>query len=170
MRYYKGEHYREVYDLLGADYALDAANGLQDSEIKKLGDKVGYHNDGIVKWSGVFYQVEHKNDIISTFCNITASNSAYKRVDFFRKKDLVLSDTTYVEALGTSVATELEFDNDGNLIGANKTMIEDTIWHNGTAYTMNSDEAKLAETDWKWIRGFTIKSGANINLDEFNIL
>jgi iron complex outermembrane recepter protein len=168
MRYYKGEHYREVYDLLGADYALDAANGLQDSEIKKLGDKVGYHNDGIVKWSGVFYQVEHKNDIISTFCNITASNSAYKRVDFFRKKDLVLSDTTYVEALGTSVATELEFDNDGNLIGANKTMIEDTIWHNGTAYTMNSDEAKLAETDWKWIRGFTIKSGANINLDEFN--
>ncbi len=168
MRYYKGEHYREVYDLFGADYALDAANGLQDSEIKKLGDKVGYHNDGIVKWSGVFYQVEHKNDIISTFCNITASNSAYKRIDFFRKKDLVLSDTTYVEALGTSVATELEFDNDGNLIGANKTMIEDTIWHNGTAYTMNSDEAKLAETDWKWIRGFTIKSGANINLDEFN--
>ena len=29
MRYYKGEHYREVYDLLGADYALDDANGLQ---------------------------------------------------------------------------------------------------------------------------------------------
>ena len=35
MRYYRGEHYREVYDLLGADYALDGANGLQDSEIKR---------------------------------------------------------------------------------------------------------------------------------------
>ncbi|MBU46943.1 MAG: hypothetical protein CMD28_05875 [Flavobacteriales bacterium] len=168
LRYYKGEHYREVYDLLGADYALDAANGLQDSEIKKLGEKVGYHNDGIVKWSGAFSQMEYSNGIVSAFLNISGSNSAYKRIDYFRKKDLVLADTTYIEALGTSVATELEFDNDGNLIGANKTMIEDTVWHNGTAYTMNSDEAKLAETDWKQISGFTIKSGANINLDEFN--
>ena len=76
--------------------------------------------------------------------------------------------TTYHEALGTSVATELEFDDNGILIGAHKTMIEDTVWHNGIAYTMNSDEAKLAETNWKWIRGYTIKSGANVNLDEFN--
>jgi outer membrane receptor protein involved in Fe transport len=47
-------------------------------------------------------------------------------------------------------------------------MVEDTIWHNGKSYTMNSDEAKLAETNWKWIRGYTIKAGANLNLDEYN--
>ncbi len=168
IRYYKGEHYREVYDLLGADYALDDANGLQDSEVKREGDKVGYHNDGIVKWSGLFYQVEHSNGVLSTFCNISASNSAYKRIDYFRKKDLVLDDTTYVEVLGTSVATQLEFDDDGNLTGASKTMIEDTIWHDGVAYTMHSDEAKFAETDWNWFRGYTVKSGANLNLDEYN--
>ncbi|MBT3418040.1 MAG: TonB-dependent receptor, partial [Flavobacteriales bacterium] len=45
MRYYKGEHYREVYDLLGADYAIDESNSLQSSQIKKVGDIVGYHND-----------------------------------------------------------------------------------------------------------------------------
>ena len=28
MRYYKGEHYREVYDLLGGDYTIDDANGM----------------------------------------------------------------------------------------------------------------------------------------------
>ena len=166
MRYYKGEHYREVYDLLGADYALDAANGLQESEVKNVGDKVAYHNDGIVKWGGAFSQMEYSNGIVSAFLNISGSNSAYKRIDYFRKKDLVLSDTTYVEALGNSVATELEFDNDGNLIGAHKTMVEDTIWHNGTAYTMHSNEAKLAETSWKWIGGYTVKTGANLNLDE----
>ena len=168
MRYYKGEHYREVYDLLGADYAIDASNGLQSSEVKRVGDKVGYNNDGIVKWSGVFSQMEYSNGMLSTFFNISASNSAYKRIDYFRKKDLVLDDTTYFEALGTSVATELEFDENGNLIGANKTMVLDTVYHNGAAYTMNSPEAKLAETNWKWIRGFTIKSGANFNLDEYN--
>ena len=168
MRYYKGEHYREVYDLLGADYAIDASDGLQSSEVKRVGDKVGYNNDGIVKWSGVFSQIEYSNGMLSTFFNISASNSAYKRIDYFRKKDLVLDDTTYFEALGTSVATELEFDENGNLIGANKTMVLDTVFHNGAAYTMNSPEAKIAETTWKWIRGFTIKSGANFNLDEYN--
>lgn len=168
MRYYKGKHYREVYDLLGADYVIDEDNKTQDSQVKETGDIVGYHNDGIVKWAGIFYQIEHKRDAISTFLNISASNSAYKRVDYFRKKDLVLSDTTYLEALGTSVLTEYEFDNNGAIIGANKTMVEDTIWHNGVPYTMNSVEAKLAETEWKWIRGFTIKSGANFNLDDNN--
>ena len=168
IRYYKGQHYREVYDLLGADYALDASNGLQESEVKRVGDKLGYHNDGIVKWSGLFYQVEHNNGVISTFCNISASNSAYKRIDYFRKKDLVLDDTTYIQALGTSVATELVFDDNGHLIGANKTMVLDTIWHNGKSYTMNSNESKSAETNWKWMRGYTIKSGANFNLDEYN--
>ena len=168
MRYYKGEHYREVYDLLGADYAIDASNGVQDSEVKRVGDKVGYNNDGIVKWSGVFSQMEYSNGMLSAFFNISASNSAYKRIDYFRKKDLVLSDTTYFESLGTSVATELEFDENGILIGANKTMVVDTVLHNGLAYTMNSPEAKLAETNWKWIRGYTIKSGANFNLDEYN--
>ncbi len=168
IRYYKGQHYREAYDLLGADYAIDNTNGMQESQVKRVGDKLGYHNEGLVKWSGVFYQVEHNDGVISTFLNISASNSAYKRIDYFRKKDLVLDDTTYHEVLGTSVATELEFNDNGTLIGAHKTMIEDTIWHNGKAYTMNSDEAKLAETNWKWIRGYTIKSGANINLDEYN--
>jgi len=168
MRYYKGQHYREVYDLLGADYAIDDENGTQNSQVKKVGDVVGYHNDGIVKWSGVFSQGEYSNGVLSAFINISGSNSAYKRIDYFKKKDLVLEDTTYIEALGTSVATELEFDNDGNLIGAHKTMMEDTIWHNGKSYTMNSDEAKLAETNWKWIRGYTIKTGANVNLDEYN--
>ena len=37
MRYYRGEHYREVYDLLGADYALDGANGLTGFRNEKRG-------------------------------------------------------------------------------------------------------------------------------------
>ena len=86
FRYYKGEHYREVYDLLGGDYALDAANGLQASEVKREGDKVGYHNDGIVKWGGAFSQIEYSNGRLSAFLNISGSNSGYKRIDYFRKK------------------------------------------------------------------------------------
>ncbi len=154
MRYYKGEHYREIYDLLGGDYAIVADDRTQLSSVKREGDIIGYHNDGIVKWAGVFYQLEHKDNFISTFLNISASNSAYKRIDYFRKKDLVLPDTTIREALGT----HLYFGE----------YISDTVRVNGVDYTVNSREAVAASTDWKWIRGLTVKSGANFNLDDRN--
>ena len=86
--------------------------------------------------------MEYSNGMLSAFFNISGSNSAYKRIDYFKKKDLILKDTTYMEALGTSM----------NVIDNKAIMIEDTIWHNGNFYTRNSDEAKLAETDWVWIR------------------
>jgi len=116
--------------------------------------------------------MEYSNGMLSAFINVSASNSAYKRIDYFKQMDLVLDDITYYEALGTSVSTEYEFvpDINGNdsLIGAIKSMVEDTIWHNGKAYTINSSEAEFASSDWKWIRGYTIKTGANLNLDEYN--
>ncbi len=168
LRYYKGEHYREVYDLLGGDYAIDDADGLQSSQIKREGDKVGYHNDGIVKWLGGFSQMEYSDGKISAFINLSAANSAYKRIDYFKKKDLVLDDTTFSEVLGTSVTTTYQLDENGNIIGAEKSMIEDTIFYNGQFYTMNSEEARMAETSWKWIPGFTVKSGMNYNLDDYN--
>ena len=170
LRYYKGEHYREIYDLLGGDYVIDENNKRQHSQIKLVGDKIGYHNDGVVKWSGVFSQAEYSDGKLSAFFNISGSNSAYKRIDHFKKKDLVLDDTTYVEALGTSVFTEVVYDENGSIIGAIKGMSEDTIFHNGIAYTMNSGQAKQAETSWKWIRGYTIKTGANYNIDLNNNL
>ena len=113
-RYYKGEHYREVYDLLGGDYAIDDANGMQVSQVKRKGDKVGYNNDGYVKWIGGFSQLEYSDGKISSFINLSAANSAYKRIDHFKKKDLVLEDTTFVEALGTSVNTTYIFDENGS--------------------------------------------------------
>ena len=168
LRYYKGEHYREVYDLLGGDYAVDDTDGLQSSQIKREGDKVGYHNDGIVKWLGGFSQMEYSDGKISAFINLSAANSAYKRIDYFKKKDLVLDDTTFSEVLGTSVTTIYQLDENGNIIGAEKSMIEDTIFYDGQFYTMNSEEARLAETSWKWIPGFTAKSGMNYNIDDYN--
>ena len=168
LRSYKGEHYREVYDLLGGDYAIDESNGIQTSQIKNVGDIVGYHNDGHVKWIGSFGQIEYNNNVISAFLNISGSNSGYKRHDYFKKKDLILEDTTFLEVLGTSVSTQIQYDEDGNLIGATKTMSLDTFSYNGIDYTMYSEQARDAITDWYWIKGFTIKTGSNYNIDDQN--
>ncbi|MCC6252255.1 MAG: TonB-dependent receptor [Bacteroidia bacterium] len=151
LRSYRGTHYQTAYDLIGGTYLNDISNnnqpqGINDQEfqIKKQGDKIGYYYDGIVKWGGAFTQLEYKTDKFSAFVNVTGSVSNYQRKDYFAKKDLVLSDTTYKTALGYA----------------------DTIVHNGVAYNYLSPEAQTASTESKNFLGYTFKSGGNYNINE----
>jgi len=85
LRTYKGEHYREVEDLFGGNYYLDDGNQNEDNDTTKkyVGDKIGYYNDALVRWGGLFAQVEYKRGNLTTFLNLTGSVSGYKRVDYF---------------------------------------------------------------------------------------
>jgi len=152
-RYYKGSHYQSVYDLMGGDYAIDNSDknqpkgaGNTQYAMKREGDKVSYYNDATVAWGGVFGQVEYKKGRWTTFLTSSASETGYQRIDYFKKKDIVLSDTTFVQAVGYG----------------------DTLDYNGSSYTNQSPEARFSTTDKKWFFGATVKGGANFNLDENN--
>ncbi|MBN2807839.1 MAG: TonB-dependent receptor, partial [Prolixibacteraceae bacterium] len=87
LRNYRGIHYEEVYDLLGADYAVfdyitDWDDATKSKYILKEGDVNNYHNDGFVRWGGIFGQWEFKNNKLSSFINLTAANSGYQRSDY----------------------------------------------------------------------------------------
>ncbi len=116
LRAYRASHYMEVYDLLGGDYAVDKYDITLDYEadsslaMKRVGDKVYYNNDGLVRWAGVYGLAEYKAAKWTAFLNMTASNTYIKKIDFF--KDL--------------------------------------------------------ESDWYQSPGFTIKTGANYNIDAHN--
>ncbi len=149
-RYYKGSHYQTVYDLLGGDYAIDNSDENQPTgmgntlySMKREGDKISYNNDAFVKWGGVFGQVEYKNKAWSAFVTGSVSQTGYQRVDYFKKKDLVLSDTTFEQAVGYG----------------------DTLEYNGVKYTNQSPEARYSTTKEKWFLGATVKGGANYNID-----
>ena len=148
LRHYTGEHYREVYDLLGGDYyvANDNVAARDSSAVIRKGDKFAYHNDGLVRWLGLFQQMEYNTGNWSAFVNVSFSSTGYKRIDYFRPMDLVLNDTIMVQALSYG----------------------DTILINGNEYTVDSPEARHTESKWKWIPGYTFKTGLNYNLDEFN--
>ena len=148
LRHYTGEHYREVYDLLGGDYyvANDNVAAADSSAVIRKGDKYSYHNDGLVKWAGVFQQMEYKAGNWTAFANISLSNTGYKRIDYFKPLDLVLDDTTYVQALSYG----------------------DTITRDGVNYTVDSKEARATESNWEWFPGYTVKTGFNYNIDEYN--
>ncbi|HHB78374.1 MAG TPA: TonB-dependent receptor, partial [Saprospiraceae bacterium] len=76
IRHYKGEHYREVRDLLGAKFWKDKVNPEA-----KVGDRIAYDNDGIVTYGGLFAQAEYSNDAISAFIGGSVSNSWFGRED-----------------------------------------------------------------------------------------
>lgn len=147
-RYYKGSHYQSVYDLMGGGYAIDNSNknvpGGPPYGTKRVGDKVSYYNDAIVMWGGAFGQLEFKKNKWTTFITATISETSYQRFDYFKRRDLVLPDTTIFQVLGY-----------GN-----------TYTYNGVTYIHDSPEAKTSTTVRKWFLGYTFKGGANYNIND----
>ncbi|MCB9354464.1 MAG: TonB-dependent receptor [Lewinellaceae bacterium] len=87
LRYYKGEHFREVTDLLGAQYWLDDSDINNPVNAATVGTRFDYYDDGIVNWTGGFLQLEYNEDRLAAFVTLNASNTGYDRVDYFNNYD-----------------------------------------------------------------------------------
>lgn len=141
LRRYVGSHYEEVYNLLGGNYTLDSYNSNRDPFTQlRVGDKLNYHNDGIVQWGGLFTQLEYKEGNLSAFVNLTAAYTGYRKIDYFAPRELKVNDTVITISYGE----EKEY--------------------NGQTYNEDSPGLKWAESDWKLIPGYTFKGGLNYNL------
>ncbi len=100
LRSYEGEHWAEVRNLLGGDYFVDFYNGepndMNDknedgtydpkNSMRRLGDKIYYHDKGLVNWQGVFGTAEYHTSKMYVFGNVGVSNTDYKRIDYFELK------------------------------------------------------------------------------------
>jgi outer membrane cobalamin receptor len=84
IRDYTGEHFREVTDLLGGNYAYDDSDINNPNRALKVGDKFSYYNDGEVGWQGLFTQLEYDNETLTAFISGAVSNTSYRRVDYFQ--------------------------------------------------------------------------------------
>jgi hypothetical protein len=147
-RYYRGEHYQEIRDLLGGDYYLDAANQNAFSSMKVEGDKIALqpfnnHRDGLVNWLGAFAQMEYTGTRWTYFVNLSAIYSGYKGIDYFRERELNLGDTTL-------------------LIG------NDPVVYDGQVYNTTSEGLEYNNTGWKYLPGMTFKMGGSYALTEFS--
>ena len=98
-RTYTGYHFQNITDMMGADGYLDKANRntgnryiYESYEAKasynpfaSMGnrEKVGYDNDGNVKWIGGFGQLEYSGERLSAFVQGSVSNQSFRRIDYF---------------------------------------------------------------------------------------
>jgi hypothetical protein len=79
-RYYQGDHYREVYNLLGGTGW--GPNNLQE------GDRFDYDYTGLVRWAGVFALAEYKQERWAAFANISAAYNSYAMEDHVKMQEL----------------------------------------------------------------------------------
>ncbi len=104
FRYYKGDHFSELSNLLGGEYIVDDNNVNNPNAILKVGDIRDYHNINEVLWEGLFGQLEYSKDKLSGFVTLNVSNTAYNRKDLFKYLDSdPLQKTDWVTFLGFGV-------------------------------------------------------------------
>ena len=124
LRSYKGIHYRRLDNLLGADGYFDDDNinnpnhivrqdGAVDSDFSSIvnvfksiddEEKIDYYNDGLVRWTGAFGQVEYTDGIVSGFIQGGISNQGFKRIDYFNYLDSdPLQETDWENILGGNI-------------------------------------------------------------------
>lgn len=111
LRYYKGEHYQVVEDLMGNPYYTDNNNSSVGPQQIGVGDKMGYNNDGLVQWQGLFGQVEYSKDELTWFLSGAVSHQAYKRIDYF-SYDHGVDETDWQSFFGGSVKTGANYNID----------------------------------------------------------
>jgi iron complex outermembrane receptor protein len=111
LRTYKGQHWREVYDLIGGQY-FHPGSGLNNPNhpgpLYFKGDIFQFHNDGLVRWGGVFGEAEYSKKKVSAFVNISTSNSWYRRIDYF-KLDTNGGKTNWISRTGATFKTGLNY-------------------------------------------------------------
>lgn len=115
LRYYKGKHFQEVKNLLGGTYWLDDSDENNPVNVARVGDKINYYNDGIVLWEGGFAQAEYSKNDLSAFVSLAASNTSYKRIDYFNYLDSDSEqETDYVNFFGYSAKGGANYNIDNN--------------------------------------------------------
>ncbi|AWG24362.1 TonB-dependent receptor [Flavobacterium kingsejongi] len=120
VRTYKGMHYQNVNDLLGAGAFKDNSDvnnpnryltGQYASEPSgnpwvstSYQQRLGFNNDGKVNWVGGFTQLEYATEKLTAFIQGALSNEGFKRIDHFKYLSTdPLSETKYENILGGNV-------------------------------------------------------------------
>lgn len=171
-RDYKGIHYREVTDLLGGQYLADDSNENNLLATAQVGDKIAYYNDGKVGWLGLFGQLEYSKDALSAFFSLAASNTSYKRVDYFNYVDTdPLQETDRYNFFGFSAKGGANYNIDDNHnVFANLGYFEkaanfDAVFQNFDNENINADAENQKIMSFEIGYGYRAeKFSANVNV------
>lgn len=96
-RSYDGDHFREVYDLLGGT-GWQGGQVSPNSPVLQVGDKYEYDYTGKVRSLGAFGLFEYKKNRWASFLNLSVANAEYGFVDNFSQFELPFVDVQTLTA------------------------------------------------------------------------
>jgi len=161
LRSYKGFHYRRLVDLMGGDVYVSNADtnnpnrfltetykptvGNTLNVFKSIDDeeKIDYNNEGLVRWAGVFGQLEYIKGKVSAFVQGSASNQGFKRIDYFEETP-ANQETDWENILGGNIKGGLNYNIDekhnvfGNIGYYSKQPLFDAVYP-GNRNDLNED-------------------------------
>ncbi|MEO1434261.1 MAG: carboxypeptidase-like regulatory domain-containing protein [Bacteroidota bacterium] len=145
LRYYEGDHYREIHDLLGGSFYQSPTNAQIPSDSQLVeGDKYLYDDTGFVRWGGVFGLAEFTKNKWSVFINVSGATVGYALENYFKPEVVNLADTSFF----VSYENPVDFE--------------------GTTYTIDSPEAEFQRIDWIGKNSVTFKTGANYRFNRYH--
>ncbi|MDT0557795.1 TonB-dependent receptor [Ichthyenterobacterium sp. W332] len=171
-RSYKGLHFREVTDLLGGQFIINDDDENNPLNQARVGDKVDYNNDGLVGWLGAFGQLEYSKNDLAAFISVAASNTSYKRIDYFNYLDTdPLRETDRYNFFGYSAKGGANYNIDenhnvfANLGYFEKAPIFDSVFLNFNNENINEDAENQKITSFELGYGYRgEKFSANVNV------
>jgi hypothetical protein len=125
-RAYRGIHFQNINDLLGADnfadnFDLNNPNRVLAFEYSTkphfnpffnsdYQEKINYNNDGLVRWYGAFTQLEYTTEKLTAFIQGAVSQQGFRRDDYFKylATDPLYS-TDYENLLGGNIKGGLNY-------------------------------------------------------------
>ena len=176
FRYYRGDHYTQLTNLLGGSYFLDdatrgsvsplnnaaAANPAWVYEKRYVGDKVYRDYSGYVVQEGVFAQAEYNHGPWSAYANGAVNNTSYwKRDRFYYDKQHEKSDVG--NYMGGNVKGGVNYNiNDFHNVFANVGYISRAPKFNGAF--MNSTTSNYLNREARNEKILSLEIGYGLNL------
>ncbi|MCS7472824.1 TonB-dependent receptor [Myroides odoratimimus] len=182
-RIYKGYHYQLLDNLMGADgfvvnnnknytgsyvvsQTYDAKASMNPWVDWNGREKVGYHNDGNVKWLGGFGQVEYSKDNLSVFVQGAISNQWMQRVDYFNHTaDSGEQKTSWESILGGNVKGGVNYNiNENHNVFFNTGYYSRQPFMNNGVFLNNSNTINPSSTNEKI---FGLEAGYGFRSEKF---
>jgi iron complex outermembrane recepter protein len=167
LRYYKGEHYRTIKDMLGGKRFLGTRNARIDNGKTPLalGDRFFYDYDGFVRWGGGFGMLEYSKKEFTAFLNVSGAVSQYKYHDKMFAK-VIFGDQYVSYAPRLSDVPLRNVIKDGVLYTTENVSKASLDYAAANSLKVDSTSAQDQTIGWLNIPSYTFKAGASYNLND----
>lgn len=174
LRYYKGEHYRSVYDMFNGKRFVGSRNARIDNNATPLskGDKFFYNYDGFVRWGGGFGMLEYAKKNWSTFVNVSGAMSQYRAEDYLFAKVVTIDGKNYYTSHAKNANGQNDFSRiakiNGTLYTVDSPGKPTTDYAAANNLKIDSTSAKNQVIDWINLPSVTFKTGLSYKINKAN--